>query len=46
MWFEKGEKKFTIRRIRIQVDRVKMSTAYILPSAPLEVPSVNSLLYC
>ncbi len=47
MWFEiwKGrEKKFANRRIWTRVDRVKMSTAHILPSAPLELTTVNSLL--
>jgi len=42
--FEKGEKKFAKRRIQTRVDRIKMSRIYILPSAPLELMTANSLL--
>ncbi len=42
--FEKGEKKFAKRRIRTRVVRVKRGTTHILPSATLELTTVNRLL--
>ncbi len=46
IWNLKNEekKKYAKRRNRIRVDRVKMSTTHTLPSAPLELMTVNSLL--
>ncbi len=40
MWFEKGEKKLSKRRIQTWVDHVKSNMTRVLPSAPRELTIV------